>query len=95
MEQVFHYSPKQNMIILFGDFNAKLGKEDVCKPTTRNEILHENSTDKDVRIVKFVTSKTLVVKNTTFPHCNFHKHNHTSLDGTTYNQVDHVLLDRR
>jgi hypothetical protein len=68
MEQVFHHSPKYPMIIQLGDFNTKLGKEDVCKPTTGNEILHENSTDNGVRIVNSVTSKTLAVKNTMFPH---------------------------
>jgi hypothetical protein len=56
------------MRILLGDFKAKLGKEDVCKPTTGNDILHEDSTDNGVRIVNFITSKTLVVKNTMFPH---------------------------
>jgi len=30
--------------------------------------LYENSTDNGVRIVNFVTSKTLVVNNTMFPH---------------------------
>jgi hypothetical protein len=29
------------MKILLGDFNAKVGKEDIFKPTIRNENLHE------------------------------------------------------
>jgi hypothetical protein len=40
------------------------------------------------------TSKNLIVKSTTFPHCDIHKHTWTS-DGVTHNQVDHVLVDKR
>jgi len=29
------------MRILLGDFNAKLGKKDIFKPTNRNESLHK------------------------------------------------------
>jgi hypothetical protein len=29
------------MTILFGDYNAKVGREDIFKPTTENESLHE------------------------------------------------------
>jgi len=33
------------MKIMLGDFNAKLGREDIFKPTTGNEILHGDSND--------------------------------------------------
>jgi len=31
------------MKILFGDFNVKLGREDICKPTTCSDSLHQNN----------------------------------------------------
>jgi hypothetical protein len=40
------------MKILFGDFNAKVGIEIISNPTIRNESLHEDSNDNDVRIIK-------------------------------------------
>jgi len=49
------------MKILLGDFNAKVGRENFFKPTIGNEGLHEDINDSGVRIVKFATSKTLVV----------------------------------
>jgi hypothetical protein len=58
------------MIILLGDFNAKL-------------------------IVNSITSKTLAVKNTIFPHLNIRKQTQTSPDGTTHNQADHIPIDKR
>jgi hypothetical protein len=46
-------------------------------------------------IINFATSKNLIVKSTTFPHCDIHKHAWTSPDGVTHNQIDHVLTDKR
>jgi hypothetical protein len=36
------------MEILLGDFNAKVGREDIFKPTLWNESLHEISNDNGV-----------------------------------------------
>jgi hypothetical protein len=38
------------MNILLGDFNAKVGREDVFKPTIGNDSLHEISNDNGVRV---------------------------------------------
>jgi exonuclease III len=62
LEGVFDQLPKYNTKILLGDFNAKVGKEDIFKPTIGNESLHETSNDNGVRVVNFATSKNLVVK---------------------------------
>jgi exonuclease III len=37
LEQVFDKFPKYHMKILLGDFNAKVGREDICKPIIGNE----------------------------------------------------------
>jgi hypothetical protein len=78
-----------------GDFNVKVGREDIFKPTIGNESSHEISIDNGVRVVNFAASKNLVVKSTMFPHRSVHKYTWTSPDGQTNNQVDHVLTDRR
>jgi len=43
------------MKILFGDFNAKVGRENIFKPTIENESLHRGSNDNGVRTVNFAT----------------------------------------
>jgi hypothetical protein len=83
------------MKILLGDFNAKVGREDIFKPMMGNESLHDISNDNGVRAVNFVTSKNLTVKSTMFPHCNIHKFTWTSPGGKTHNQIDNILIDRR
>jgi hypothetical protein len=55
------------MKILLGDFNAKVGRENIFKLTIGNESPHQDSNDNGVGIVKFATSKNLVVKSTMFP----------------------------
>ena len=48
------------MKILLGDFNAEVGRENIFKPTTGNESLHQDSNDNGVRVVNITTSKTVV-----------------------------------
>jgi endonuclease/exonuclease/phosphatase family metal-dependent hydrolase len=95
LERVFDKFPKYHMKILLGDFNAKVGREDIFKLTVGNESLHEISNDNGVRLVNFATSKNLRIKNMMFPHRNIHKHTCTSPDGKTHNQIYRILVDRR
>jgi hypothetical protein len=92
---VFYQFPRYDMKILLGAFNAKVGRENIFKPTIGNESLHEISNDNAVRVVNFVTSKNLVVKSTMFPHRKIHKYTWASPEGNTHNQTDHVSIDRR
>jgi hypothetical protein len=62
LEQDFVKSPKYHMKIFLGDFNAKVGKKDIFKPTIGNERLHATSNGNGVRVVnlshpKFSLSK--------------------------------------
>jgi len=83
------------MKMLLEDFNAKVGRGSIFKLTIGQEILHQDSNDNGDRLVKFATSKNLVVKSTMFPHRNIHKYTWTFPDGKTHNQIGNVLIDRR
>ncbi|PNF15196.1 hypothetical protein B7P43_G14111 [Cryptotermes secundus] len=95
LEHVFDKFPKYHMKILLGDFSAKVGREDIYKPTIGNESLHEISNENGVTVVNFATLKNLTVKSVMFPHRNIHKFTWISPDGKIYNQIDHILIDRR
>jgi exonuclease III len=71
--RIFDQFPRYDMNILLGDFNAKVGRENIFKPTIGNESLHEINNDNGVRVVNFDRSKNLVVKSTMFPHRKIHK----------------------
>jgi hypothetical protein len=66
------------MKILLGDFDAKVGREDIFQPTIGTESVHTESNDNGIRLVNFATSKNLT---TTFPHRNIHRYTWTSPDG--------------
>jgi hypothetical protein len=59
---------------LLGDLIAKVGKEDIFKPTVGNEGLREINNDNGVTAVNVSTSENLIVKSmyvpTTFPYSN-------------------------
>ena len=74
LEQVFDHFPKYHMKIILGDFIAKVGRENIFKPTIGNESLHQGSNGNGVRIANFATSKNLVAKSRMFPHHRIHKY---------------------
>jgi hypothetical protein len=51
LERVFDKFPLYHIKILIGDVSAKVGREDIFKPTIGNESLHEISNDNGVRLV--------------------------------------------
>jgi hypothetical protein len=57
LELVFDKFPKYYMKILIGDFNSKVGREDIFKPTIWNESLYEISNDNGIRLVNFAIPK--------------------------------------
>jgi exonuclease III len=79
------------MKILLGDFNAKVGREDIFKPTTGNENSYVINTDDRVVVVKFATPKRVIVKSTRLPYRNIHKYTWTSPDGNTQPDLSRVL----
>jgi hypothetical protein len=53
LECVFDKFPKCHKKIFLGDFNAKVGRANIFKPTIGNESLQEISNDNGVRVAKF------------------------------------------
>jgi exonuclease III len=84
LERMFDKLHKYRMKILLGDFNAKVGREDIFKPTIGNESLHKINKGSGVRLVNLATSKNLRVESTMFPHRKIHKYTWTSPDGKTH-----------
>jgi hypothetical protein len=84
LDHEFNKFPKYHMKILLRDFNAKVDREDIFKPTVGHESLDKISNDNGLSAVNFTTSKNLNAKST-FPHCNIHKFTWTSPDGKTHN----------
>jgi len=50
-----------------------VGRENIFKPKTGNESLHQNSNNNVVKVANFATTKNLAVTSTMFPHRNIYK----------------------
>jgi exonuclease III len=57
LERIHDQIRKYHGKILFGDFNAKVSREDIFKPTIGNQSLHEINNDNGVRIVNLTHKK--------------------------------------
>jgi hypothetical protein len=86
---------KYHMKLLLGNFNDKVGREEIFKLTIGNESLHEIINDNEIRYVNFFTSKILRVKSTMFPHRIIHKYTWTCPDRKLHNHIYHIRADRR
>jgi hypothetical protein len=62
------------MEVLLGDFNDKVGREDIFKLTIGNESLHKISNENGVTVVSFPIPKNIIVKSTMFAHRSIHKY---------------------
>jgi len=95
LEQNINQIARLDIKIIPGDFNAKVGKESMYKPTIGNESLHSETNNNGIKMIQFATSNGLNVRSTTFPHKDIHKETWYSADGRTANQIDHVLISNR
>lgn len=74
--------PRKKQKIIPGDFNARVGREDVFGPT--REILRENSNDNGPRLtISFATRKEIMVVPTKKKH------------PETHDQIDYVIVDKQ
>jgi hypothetical protein len=87
MEKVFYRFPKYNAKIPLGYFNAKVGRENIFKPTIGNGNVHQDNNDNGARTMKFTVSKTIFVKSTMFPHRNIQNYTSISPDGQSRNRL--------
>jgi hypothetical protein len=72
-----------------GDFNAKVGRKDIFKPTIGNESSHEVRNYNGVRVANFATYKTWLSK----APCSLISafiNTHGPLLGERHNQIDNV-----
>ncbi|XP_049798893.1 craniofacial development protein 2-like [Schistocerca nitens] len=77
-----------------GDFNAKVGKEEAFREIVGNESLLGVSNKNGKRLIDFAMGNGMVVKSMSLQRMNIRKATWNSPDGTTFNQTDHMVIDR-
>ena len=95
LENVYDGAAGQDVKMLLGDMIAKIGREKMYKPVTGQESIHKESNNNGESLIDFAVSRNMIVSSTYFPHKRIHKMKWGSPDGTTFNQIHHVSIDRR
>ncbi|XP_073848775.1 uncharacterized protein [Musca autumnalis] len=95
LEETYDRCPAHDIKIILGDFNAKIGKENIFDPTVGKFSLHSETSDNGMRLIDFAAAKNMVVSSTRFNHLDIHKGTWLSPDQRTSNQIDHVVIDGR
>jgi len=91
LETIYSRCPKHDIKMVLGDFNAKVGREENNHPYAGRNRLREESNENGYKLVQFAATAD-IIGGTIFTHKNIHKATWRSLDGTTMNQIDHVLI---
>ena len=95
LEKIYDTAPKNDIKLIMGDMNAKIGKEDAYLGTIGRHSLHNESNRNGELLIDFATSRNMVISSTQFPHRDIHKGTWVAPDGKTVNQIDHVIIDKR
>ena len=95
MEKVCDSCPSNDIKIVLGDWNAKVGREEIYQGLIGKHSMHLNTNNNGQRLVDFAAENNMVVSSTCFPHKEIYKQTWRSPDGKTNNQIDHILIDKR
>ena len=92
LQTIIDRTLKSDTVIVLGDANAKLGKEDLYTEVSGKHTLHELSNSNGEVLLEFALGNNLKVMSTQFQH-KIHKGTWLAPDQMTLNQTDHVLIN--
>ena len=96
LQAVLDQTPKKDIIIVQGDWNAKVGEDaysnwkDTCGPYGNNE-----TNDRGLRLLEFARYNNLLLVNTLGPHKASRRWTWHSPGGEYHNQIDYILVQKR
>jgi len=94
LERAYDTSPRNDIKIVLSDFKARVDKEPVNFHTTGNYSLRSLMNDNGSQLIQFAVSRNIIIESTFHPHKDIHKSTWRSPDGVTFNQTDHLLVER-
>ncbi|XP_051864245.1 craniofacial development protein 2-like [Drosophila albomicans] len=80
LDRAYGRCPSHDIKILLGDFNAKVGREDIFGATVGRFSLHETTSSNGLRLIGFAAAHNIVVRSTGFRHLDIHKASWLSSD---------------
>ena len=95
LQTVYNRTPRRDVTLVMGDFNAKIGSDNANRETIMGKYGLGSMNENGEIFSDFRGSNELVIGGTIFPHKQCHKVTWRSSNLRTENQIDHVTIDRR
>lgn len=95
LDDKYFSCPKNDVNIVLGNLNWKVGREAEFKRKIRRHGLHDTSNENGLRALNFSDEHIMVISSTLFPRNIMYKMTWTSPNKETFNRIDHVLIDSR
>ena len=93
LQQAVFKVPQHDMLLIMGDMNAKVGADNTdCDRAMGKHGCGVKNVNGE-RLIDFCLENNCVVGGTIFPHKNIYKLTCKSPDGSTVNQIDHILIN--
>jgi len=92
LEDVYNRIPRYDMVIIIGDFNTKIGKQDYQQQVVGKYTIHDTSNENGNMLTQFATRNRLIIKSTMFPHKYIHRGTWKIPGSNEVNQIDHALV---
>ncbi|XP_062609155.1 craniofacial development protein 2-like [Saccostrea cucullata] len=86
-------TPRHDLLIIMGDLNAKVGKDNTDYERVMGNQGVGNRNDNGERLVEFCAMNNLVIGGTLFTHPDIHKLTWNSPNGRDKNQIDHLMIN--
>ena len=93
IERLLEKLPTQDTIIMMGDFNAQIGKENYISDVAGKHTIHTKTNDNGIRLCNAAMTNGLLIVSTKFEHK--HKATWCAPNGQYKNQIDHVLVTKK
>ena len=89
LQDLLKLTPKKDMLLIIGDWNAKLGSQKVSGVTVKFGLGVQNEAGQ--RLIEFSQENALVIANTSFQQPKKQHYKWTSPDGQNQNQIDYIF----
>ena len=93
LQDLLELTPKKDILCFIGDWNAKVGCQEIPGVTGKVGLGVQNETGQ--RLTEFCQENTLVIANTLFQQHKRRLYTWTSPDGQYQNQIDYILCSQR
>ena len=93
LQDLWELTPPKDVLFIIGDWNAKVGNQEIPGVTGKFGRGKQNETGK--RLIEFCQENALVIANTLFQQHKRRLYTWTSPDGQYQNQIDYILCSQR